>query len=108
VSIALCATGTLMKNDGWEDIDYSFSDDQELNRRMSLLINEFCHVFRYHADGNWKSIYKPKYVEKMAFEISQRPSLIRKLLKLKDPVVSNITHAAIELNKKHETEARNT
>ena len=28
--------------------------------------------------------------------ISRKPSLIKRLLKLKDPVVSNITYAAIE------------
>ncbi len=90
-----------MVNDGWNDQEYSFGSDDELNNRISSLINEFCHVFRCHADGNWKSIYKPKYVEKMAKEITQQPSLIRKLLKLKDPVVSNITYAAIEISKKN-------
>jgi hypothetical protein len=97
-----------MKNDGWHDEEYSFSKDQELNKRMSSLINEFCHVFRCHADGNWKSLYKPKYIEKMAIEISQRPSLIRKLLKLKDPIVSNVTHAAIEFNKQIKEEQNAT
>jgi len=89
-------------NDGWHDQEYTFGDDAELNTRMSSLINECCHVFRCHADGNWKSVYKPMYVEKIAIEISQKPSLIRKLLKLKDPVVSNITHSAIKLNKEEE------
>ena len=97
-----------MKNDGWHDEEYSFSKDQELNKRMSSLINEFCHVFRHHADGNWKSLYKPKYIEKMAIEISQRPSLIRKLLKFKDPVISNVTHAAIEFNKQSEKDQNAT
>ncbi len=35
----------------------------------------------------------------MALELLNKPSLIRKLLALKDPVVSNITFAAIDLNK---------
>ncbi len=97
-----------MINDGWNDQDYSFGDDEELNKRVSSLINEFCHVFRRHADGNWKSLYKPKYVEKMAKEISQKPPLIRKLLKLKDPVISNITHSAIKLNKESENRENDT
>jgi hypothetical protein len=88
-----------MKNDGWNDQKYSFGDDQELNERMSALINEFCHVFHHHADGGWKEYYKPKYVEKMAKEISAKPSLIRELIKLDDHVVSNITYAAVEFNK---------
>ena len=88
-----------MKNDGMNDLEYSFGEDLVLNQRISALINELCHVFRHHADGQWKDYYKPKYAEKMAIELSNKPSLIRKLLKLNDPVVSNITYAAVELNK---------
>jgi hypothetical protein len=88
-----------MKNDGWNDQIYSFGDDQELNERMSALINELCHVFHHHADGSWKEFYKPKYVEKMANEISAKPSLIGKLIELDDHVVSNIAYAAVEFNK---------
>lgn len=97
-----------MVNDGWHDQDYSFGDDQDLNVRLSALINEFCHVFREHADGNWKAMYKPKYTELMATELNNRPSLIRKLISLKDPVVSNITYAAIELNKSKGSLSENT
>jgi len=49
-----------------------------------------------------------RYVEKMAIEIAQKPSLIRKLLELKDPVVSNITHSAIKLTKEEEDGANDT
>ena len=89
--------GAVTVNNGLTDLDYSFGDDEELNLRLSLLINEFCHVFRYHADGHWKKTYKPKYAAQLCDEISRTPSLIRKLLSLKDPAVSNVTHAAIEL-----------
>ena len=88
-----------MKNDGWHEIDYDFGHDEELNKEISLILNEAAHVFRHHADGNWKEIYKPRYAKMLAEKISQRPSLIKKLLNLKDPVVSNITHAAIEITK---------
>jgi len=87
-------------NDGMQEKSYTFGDDTELNKRLSSLINELCHVFRHHADGNWRSLYKPKYTEKIALEINYRPYLIRKLLALKDPVISNVTHTAIEYNKK--------
>lgn len=86
-------------NDGMNEIEYSFGNDEELNGRLSKILNELCHVFRHHPDGNWKSIYKPKYAEMIAGEISGRPFLIRKLLALRDPVVSNVTYAAIELTK---------
>jgi len=88
-----------MKNNGWDKLEYNFGDDPDLNSRMSDLINEFCHVFRCHADGHWKTEYKPKYVKLLAVEIRQKPSLIAKLKNLKDPVVSNIPYAAIEFNK---------
>jgi len=87
-----------MRNKGWEKVEYSFGDDLELNERMSELINTFCHVFWAHADDNWKTEYKPKFVKLLAVEIRQNPSLIRKLKELKDPVVSNVTYAAIEYN----------
>ena len=88
-----------MINDGWREQNYTFGDDEALNERLSALINELCHVFRAHPDGNWKSVYRPKYAQLMAKEIAARPSLIRKLKNLKDPVVSNIVYAAIDLNK---------
>jgi len=88
-----------LKNDGIHDIAYDFGDDKELNEKLSFILNEACHVFRYHTDGNWKEIYKPKYANMLAEHILQKPSLIKKLLKLKDPVVSNITYAAIAVTK---------
>jgi len=88
-----------MKNDGWNDIAYEFGDDEDLNEKLSFILNEACHVFRYHADGNWKEIYKPKYAKMLAEHITKKPSIIKKLLKLKDPVVGNITYAAIEITK---------
>jgi len=85
-----------MKNSGWDELEYNFGDDADLNKRMSELINQFCHVFRCHPDGQWKTEYKPEYVKLLAKEIREKPSLISKLIKLKDPVVSNVTYAAIE------------
>ena len=81
------------------DLAYDFGDDEALNEELSSILNEACHVFRYHADGNWKELYKPKYANRLAKYISIKPSLIKRLLKLKDPVVSNITYAAIEIVK---------
>ena len=89
-----------MKNDGWHDIDYQLTDDSELNENVSNILNKACHVFHLHADGGWKELYKPKYADMLAECLLQRKSLIRKLLKLRDPVVSNITYAAIEVMKK--------
>ena len=91
-----------MKNDGWTDIEYSFSDDKESNEKISYILNEVCHVFRHHADGGWKDYDKPKYASLLAVHIKESPSLIKKLLNLKDPVVSNVTYAAIDVLKENE------
>ena len=40
------------------NINYNFGDDVTLNEKLSFILNEACHVFRQHADGNWKSVYK--------------------------------------------------
>lgn len=90
-----------MKNDGWNDVAYDFGDDKELNEALSKLLNEAVHVFRHHADGTWKQHDKPMYANLLAEHLRKKPSLIRKLLKLNDPVISNITYAAIELTKEH-------
>ena len=97
-----------MINDGWNDIEYEFGESVELNKELSNTLNEACHVFRLHADGNWKEYYKPKYAAMLAEQISQKKSLIRKLLKIKDPVVSNITYAAIAIIENDESEKQNT
>lgn len=90
------ANGKKPDNDGWTELDYSFGDDDEFNARLSKLINELCHVFRQHADGNWKSFYKPKYVALFAEEIRAKRSLARKLIALNQREVSNVTYAALE------------
>ena len=84
-------------NDGRTDIEYTLSDDEQLNERLSFIINEACHVFYHHADGNWNSQYKPKYAKMLADEIRQHRSLIRKLLDLDDRVVSMLTYEAIKI-----------
>ncbi len=81
------------------DIAYDFDDDKDQSEKLIFILNEACHVFRHHVDGNWKEIYKPKYANMLAEHISKKPSLIKKLLKLKDSVVSNVTYAAIEITK---------
>ncbi len=54
-----------MKNDGWTDLKCSFGDDDELNERLSALVNEVCHVFRHHAEGTWKDYDKSAYAKSL-------------------------------------------
>lgn len=88
-----------LKNDGMHPITYDFSDDDALNQRLSDILDASSHDFGHHADGNWKRVYKPKYARQLAEHIGKQPSLTRKRLKLKDPLIGNITHAAIALEK---------
>lgn len=88
-----------MKNNGMDYIEYNLTSDINLNQDLSKKINELIHVFKFHNDGKWKSHYKPKYIEMFSILIADRPSLIRKLLALKEPVVSNIVHSAIKEKK---------
>jgi len=85
-----------MKNDGWTDLEYNLCECADTNKRLSILINESCHVFRCHPDGNWKTHDKPAFAKLYAVEIKERPFLIRRLLSLGE------TYAAIELNKQGE------
>lgn len=83
-------------NYGFNDLYYEFSNEDSFNEELSFLLDQCCHVFRAHADGNWKTLYKQSYVKSLSVFIEKRPSLIRKLLALKDPVIQNITHAALQ------------
>ncbi len=59
-----------MKNNGWHNLSYNFGDDENLNKEVSDILNEACHVFRVHADGGWKEHYKLKYANMLAEQIS--------------------------------------
>lgn len=85
-----------MRNDGWREIDYEFGLDKETGSQLSALLNEICHVFHCHADGQWRSCYKPGFVERLGTFLARDPSLAGKLLGLGDRVISNVTYAALE------------
>lgn len=89
-----------MKNDGLIDLYYDLCDNTDINQRLSNLINESSHAFQTHAEESWKTVYKPKYAAMYAAEIKASPFLISPLLSLRDRVVSNLTHAAMDLNEK--------
>ncbi len=86
-------------NDGSMRIDYKLLDEPERNARLSFVLNEMCHVFRDHADGNWASSYKDKYARLLAAEIAEFPFLLGRLLGTGDRVIKMVTHRAIELNR---------
>ena len=85
------------KNDGWRDVEYDFGVEPELNAKLGKILNEACHVFYYHGDGNWNTVYKDRYAQLIAAEFEASPSLIRKLLGTEDRVIKMIAYRAIEL-----------
>lgn len=84
-------------NDGSMGIAYRLLDESESNERLSFLLNEMCHVFHDHADGNWASDYKEKYARRLAAEIERFPFLVGRLLGTGDRVICMVTHRALEL-----------
>jgi hypothetical protein len=78
---------------------YPLTADHAANLRISAILNEAAHVFDWHAEGLWRSTYKDGFARLLAKEVAQRPSLIRKILKLDDRVFSMVLYRAIELNR---------
>ena len=87
----------LPRNDGWTDVDYDLGCSPEDNARLSNILNEACHVFRYHSSGVWTSDHKDAYARLLVAEIDRRPSLVGRLLRTDDRVVKMITYRALEL-----------
>ncbi len=85
------------KNDGWEDVDYDFGLDQADNQRISNILNEACHVFYYHSDGNWKSEYKERYANDLAEEFRKYDKLSSRVIRSKDRVVKMVAYRALEI-----------
>lgn len=85
------------ENDGWEDIEYDFGLDQEANQRVSDILNEACHVFYYHQDGNWKPEYKERYANDLALEFNKYNKLSSRVIRSKDRVVKMVAYRALEI-----------
>lgn len=87
------------KNDGWEDVEYDFGLDNSATNRISHILNEACHVFYYHRDGNWNVSYKERYASDLADEFKQFPELSSRVLRSKDRVVKMVAYRALEIIK---------
>jgi hypothetical protein len=91
-----------LKNDGWEDVEYEFGLNEENAKRVSRIINEACHVFYHHSDGNWKSLYKERYASELAEEFRRNPELSSRVLRSKDRVVKMVAYRALEIIRNQE------
>ena len=87
----------LPQNDGWVDIKYDLGVEPNDNARISAILNEACHVFYHHAEGQWLASDKDAYAGRLAAEIKARPGLAGRLLSTDDRVVKMITYRALEL-----------
>jgi hypothetical protein len=94
---------TLPKNDGWTDPEYDLGNDAADSTRIGALLNEACHVFRFHAEGIWQEHDKDSYAGRLADEIRLRPGLVGRLLTTDDRVVKMLTYRAIEMLKVRDT-----
>lgn len=86
------------KNDGWDDVEYDFGIDAAGNERVSHILNEACHVFYHHQDGNWNSSYKDQFAKQLAKEFSKYPELSNRVIESKDRVVKMVAFRALELD----------
>lgn len=87
----------LSTNDGWNDITYDLGSSREDSDRIGAILNEACHVFRFHSGGTWSEHDKDAYAQRLAEEIAARPGLAGRLLHTKDRVVKMLTYRALEL-----------
>ncbi len=85
------------RNDGSMRVRYELVDDADRNAALSHLLNEMCHVFHDHADGNWRDSYKDAYARQIAAAIAEMPYLTERLLGTGDRVIRMVTYRALEL-----------
>ncbi len=76
-------------------IEYSFCENQELNDRVTYLLNDAFHVFDCHP-GDWKTV-KDYYAKKLAKEIKANSWLGPRMLDIKDRVISMLVYRAYEI-----------
>lgn len=81
------------------EIEYILCENQEINDRVSFVLNEACHIFYAHADGFWRSQYKDYFARKLVEELTVNPWLAQRLLNIKDRVISMVTYRALEIIK---------
>jgi len=78
---------------------YPLTPDEQVNVRLSSILNEAAHVFDWHAEGLWKSEYKDGFARLLVPDVKQHPKLIQSILKLNDRVFSMVVYRAVELLK---------
>jgi hypothetical protein len=76
---------------------YAISPDAETNARISAVLNEAAHLFDWHADGQWKTVYKDDLARRLMPDLKAHPKLVRRILKLNDRVFAMVVYRSVEL-----------
>lgn len=85
------------KNDGWAEINYQFGLVEDEANNLSLLLNEACHVYHRHAEGDWRTSDKDSYASEILKFMVKHPELESRLLRCGDRVIKMLVFRAIEL-----------
>ena len=81
---------------------HPLTPDEQVNLRLSAILNEAAHVFEWHAEGLWKSEYKDGFARLLVYYIADHPKLIRTIVELNDRVFSMLVYRAVELLNENE------
>ena len=90
-------SGNQQKFETFEVPVYRVSPDDVENARISAILNEAEHVFRWHTDGAWKSEHKDHYARRLMAELKLHPKLISNIKKINNRVFTMIVYRAVEL-----------
>ena len=96
-NVSLIMSGCQQKFETFELPVYRVSPDDAENTRISAILNEAEHVFRWHTDGAWKSEHKDHYARRLMAELKLHPKLIPKIKKINNRVFTMIVYRAVEL-----------
>ena len=97
LAVSQIMSGSQQKFETFEVPIYRVSPDDVENARISAILNEAEHVFRWHTDGAWKSEHKDHYARRLMAELKLHPKLISNIKKINNRVFTMIVYRAVEL-----------
>ena len=97
LAVSQIMSGNQQKFETFEVPVYRVSPDDVENARISAILNEAEHVFRWHTDGAWRSEHKDHYARRLMAELKLHPKLISNIKKINNRVFTMIVYRAVEL-----------
>jgi len=74
-------------------------NDKKENADLNQILNTVVHVFHSHNCGTWVSFDKPRYAKLLLPFIQKHPSLIERILNMKNRAINMVLYKAIEMGK---------